>query len=201
MKYLLGFLFLFVAALGAQGQIVSDSTYTVVRNDTFYQVRQQLYANGRRVTDEQPLGKDTTTVLNALLTQGYDLSQSFATAYIAVEAEATFRRAINGLSTVINTLTGKTYWRQIDMALGDKLLGEYQFTANGSVNPVTIIRTATGLLRLRQGSTNYTVDMYAENFIRIRNYNGTDIYLVRANDASQFTGNNRAYRLRKTVQR
>lgn len=188
--------------VNAQDVIVSDSAYVSVKNDTFYQMRVQVYASGRKVTEEAPLGRDTVQAVSALLSQGYALSKEFANGLLIVENENRFRKTINGLSAAINAVTGLTYYRQIDARVGDNLLGEYRLKVgdNAPVN-VSIIRTNAGLFRLRQGTTNYVVDVYAENLLRVRAYNNETFFLVQTGaEPIRFTGMGRKYILTKTQQ-
>lgn len=204
MKNLIFFL-LFFAVQSAFGQdvIISDSAFVSIKNDTFYQMRVQSYASGRKVTEENPLGRDTANVLSTLIGQAYDVSSQFANALLIVENQNRFQKTINGISASISKLSSLSYYQQIDARIGDQLIGAYNLRF-GDESPVncSIIRTNTGLIRLRQGTTNYILDVYTDLFIRVRNYNNETFFLVRssANDA-RWTGANKKIILTKNGQR
>lgn len=188
-----------------QESIVSDTSYIVTRNDTVFQVKLIQYNTGRITSDQVPIGRDASSALTELRQQGYNLSQQFATAMIIVESERSLRRTIAGYSAAINQVNGTTnYFKEVETAVGDdNLLGTYNFRVDNA-EPVnaSIIRNAAGLLRFRQGSTNYPLDVYSELLLRIRNYNGSDFFLVRNSaQSSQWRGGLGKYMLTKTQQR
>lgn len=204
MKDQLKFIFIFVLlslVVKAQESIVSDTTYIVLRGDTIFQVKQISYNTGRKFIDETPVGRDTSSALVELRQQAYNLSQQYATAMIFTENETSFRRTIAGFSSAIQAIVGRTYFQDqdIDVGIGNQLLGSYNFRVNGA-NPLSasIIRNAQGLLRFRVNNNNYPINIYSELLIRIRNYEGIDFFLVRTSaQATTWTGGQRRYILRK----
>lgn len=193
------FFFVAIATVSAQETIVSDSAYVSIKNDTFYQMRVQVYNTGRKVTEEAPLGRDTVAAVSALIGQAYALSAEFAQGLLIVENQSRFQKTINGLSSAINNITGLSYYRQIDARIGESLLGDYRLNV-GEAAPVNVslIRTNAGLFRLRQGTTNYVVDVYTEKLLRVRNYNSETFFLTLINENPiRYSGLSRKYVLTK----
>lgn len=189
-----------------QESVLSDTTYIVLRNDTVFQVKQIVYNTGKKIMSEDPIGRDTASVLRELRQQAYNLAQQYATALLYTENEPTFRRTINGFSSAINGVVGRSYFEDLDkiVGIGDSLVGTYNLRINGA-NPVaaTIIRNNQNALRLRVNNTNYPIEIYSELLFRVRNfYDGAakvDFYLVRPSiQGRRWTGGNRRYVLTKT---
>lgn len=191
----------------AQEQIISDTTYVLQRNDTLFQVKTVQYNTGKKTIDETPIGRDTATALIEVRQQAYNISQQFAAAVWIAENERSFRRTISGYSSSIQAIVGRTFQQDLDnIGLGQAIMGTYNLRVNGTTLPATIIRNQSGSLRMRVNGTNYTIELYSELLIRIRNFDDAnakvDFYLVRSSaNSARWIGGNSRYVLIKTNNR
>jgi hypothetical protein len=178
-------LLLFPAFLFAQE--TPDSTATTYENraGTFFAVTRSFFSTGRVLTDEQPLGRDTNGVVNAIIGPVFNNAGQFAQQAANAARIGRIRQQINAASASLQTLTGSDYYDITNRLLIAEFLppGEdgqpvqsvaYTMRVNGTPIPVTLRRNATDQLVMRQGATNFRVDIVSRNWIRIRRYQGTE---------------------------
>jgi hypothetical protein len=216
MKRILFFLFALPFALTGQETVTADTSYTENRNGVFWQVVKQTFATGRINTDETPLGSDTTEVANAIIGPAFQTFQQYAERAAFVQANfARQRQLLGAVNSSLMGLLGQNYTATLGASIGDDFLGNYTMRVNGGQPiQVEIIRLPAGVLRFRQGGTNFVFDILSRNWIRIRRYDGSATQTPDANvtidlfldpgsgtwiDATQGLGNSR-YRLRKAQQ-
>lgn len=175
MKRILFFL-LFLPALLAHAQdgVLSDTSYIENRQGTFYNISVTTFESGRRLTDEAPLGSDTTEVINAIIGPAFTQFSQYATQVVAAQTQyARQRQTQRAVSASVMRLLGVSYFQAVSGLIENELLGTYQIRVNGAA-PVQgeIIRLQSGALRYRQGGQNYVLDVFSRNWIRIRNLPG-----------------------------
>jgi hypothetical protein len=213
----IAFLFLlFPLCLAAQETVTADTSYIENRTGMFWQVQRQTFDTGRIRTEETPLGSDTTAVANAIIGPAFQTFQQYAERAAFVQANfARQRQLLGAVNSSLMGLLGQNYTTLLGANIGDEFLGNYTMRINGGAPiQVEIIRLPAGVLRFRQGGTNFVFDILSRNWVRIRRYDGSatqtpdtnvaiDLFLDPGTgtwvDASQGLGNSR-YRLRKTAQ-
>jgi hypothetical protein len=184
MKHIL-FLLLFPAALLAQDQPDTTAVTYENRGGIFYTVTKTTFQSGRIVTEETPLGADTAGVVNAIIGPVFNNAGQFAQQAANAARIGRIRQQINAASASLQTLTGSDYYDITNRLLIAEFLppGEdgqpvqsvaYTMRVNGTPIPVTLRRNATDQLVMRQGATNFRVDIVSRNWIRIRRYQGTE---------------------------
>jgi hypothetical protein len=179
-------LLLFPAFLFAQE--TPDSTATTYENraGTFFAVTRSFFSTGRVLTDEQPLGRDTNGVVNAIIGPVFNNAGQFAQQAANAARIGRIRQQVNAASASLQTLTGSDYYDITNRLLIAEFLppGEdeqpvqsvaYTMRVNGTPIPVTLRRNATDQLVMRQGAINFRVDIVSRNWLRIRRYQGTEV--------------------------
>ena len=171
MRYLL---FLLLPYVAMSQEVVSDTAYIETRDSTFWAVRITNYASGQRTTTEAPLGSDTAQVVNSVLSTIYPITNSYASnAAKVITGYAPTRQAVGATNSTLMGLIGKNYFAVLSEQIGDEFLGDYAMRVNGVLVDASIIRLPSGLLRYRQGGTNFGLLVLARNWIRIMRYDGT----------------------------
>jgi hypothetical protein len=171
MRYLL---FLLLPYVAMSQEVVSDTAYIETRDSTFWAVRITNYATGQRTTTEAPLGSDTAQVVNSVLSTIYPITNGYASnAAKVITGYAPTRQAVGATNSTLMGLIGKNYFAVMSEQIGDEFLGEYTMRVSGAPVDASIIRLPSGLLRYRQGGTNFGMVVLARNWIRILRYNGT----------------------------
>jgi hypothetical protein len=171
MRYLL---FLLLPYVAMSQEVVSDTAYIETRDSTFWAVRITNYASGQRTTTESPLGSDTAQVVNSVLSTIYPIANGYASnAAKVITGYAPTRQAVGATNSTLMGLIGKNYFAVMSEQIGDEFLGEYTMRVSGAPVDASIIRLPSGLLRYRQGGTNFGMVVLARNWIRILRYNGT----------------------------
>lgn len=174
------FLFLLLPLLAhAQDGVLSDTSYIENRAGQFWQVRTQVYDSGAKFTREDPIGTDTSAVVNALIGSVLSQFRQYANNVVAMQrGYARQRQAANGVSTSLESLVGFTYFQAAAGLIEDQLLGTYTLRiAGGNPIEVQVVKLVSGAYRLRQGAANYPLDVYADNWLRVRNYPGAPVLL------------------------
>jgi len=180
MKKIIFILALF-CAFAATAQEIPDSTTTTVENrgGVFYSVGRAYYPSGRVVTDETPLGSDTTAVANAVIGGTFSVLTEFAGHAVEVARINSKKRLIADANTALSVLN-LDYYTVMDGLLRTEFIPDSTTTVPYSIKvdnaaPVNVSfrRTAGGQLVFRQGSQNFAVDIITRNWIRIRRYDGT----------------------------
>jgi hypothetical protein len=171
MRYLL---FLLLPYVAMSQEVVSDTAYIETRDSTFWAVRITNYATGQRTTTESPLGSDTAQVVNSVLSTIYPITNGYASnAAKVITGYAPTRQAVGATNSTLMGLIGKNYFAVLSEQIGDEFLGDYTMRVNGTLVDASIIRLPSGLLRYRQGGTNFGMVVLARNWIRILRYDGT----------------------------
>jgi hypothetical protein len=172
MRYLL---FLLLPYVAMSQEVVSDTAYIQTRDSTFWAIRITDYANGQKVTTEAPLGSDTAQVVNSVLSTIYPIANGYASnASKVITGYRPTIQAVGATNSTLMSLIGKNYYTVLSEQIGDEFLGDYVMRVNGTPIDASIIRTPTGLLRYRQGSTNFNMVIFARNWIRILRYDGSN---------------------------
>jgi hypothetical protein len=184
MKYTIFLFLLFPLCLAAQEQ--PDSTAQSIENraGVFFSVNRAFFPSGRILTDETPLGRDTATVANAIIGPVFSTLTAFSEKVVEVARIQRMRQLINSTDNSLTSLLGKGYFDIVqDAVIADFLPQDstgatppvaYTMRVNGgnAIN-VTLQKNAGGRLVMRQGSTNFLVDVVTRNWIRLRRYDGT----------------------------
>jgi hypothetical protein len=184
MKRLIFFLFLLPVCLTAQEQPTSDTSYIENRSGVFFQIKRMTYESGRVLTDETPLGRDTAVVVNALIGSVFTQLSAFSEKAVEVARIARQRQALSGADNSLTSLLGRGYFDVLQDLLVNEFLPPDSTGANipasytmrvagGNAINVTLLKNAAGRLVMRQGSTNFIVDVVSRNWIRLRRYDGT----------------------------
>jgi hypothetical protein len=168
----------------AQEKPVSDTSYIENRSGQLFSINVRTFDNGRKLTEEMPIG-DTVTAINRIVGETFQTFSQYAAISAAVATQnRVMRQVLGAANSTLNSLTGNNYLGLMDAQIGDEMFPRDTATNaalftmrvnGGSPIDVGVIRTGggTGSLRLRQGSTNFTLDVMSRNWIRIRRYNGT----------------------------
>jgi len=184
MRYIPIFI-LFPALICAQETPDSTAASYENRAGTFFAVTRSFFSTGRVLTDEQPLGRDTNGVVNAIIGPVFNNAGQFAQQAANAARIGRIRQQINAASASLQTLTGSDYYDITNRLLIAEFLppGEdeqpvqsvaYTMRVDGTPIAVTLRRSATNQLVMRQGATNFRVDIVSRNWIRIRRYQGTE---------------------------
>lgn len=184
MKHILFLLFM-PALLCAQESPDSTATTYESRAGTFFAVTRSFFPTGRVVTDEQPLGRDTNAVANAIISPVFTAASQYAQTAASAARIGRTRQQINAASAALQSLTGQDYYDLTNRLLIAEFLpnGEdeqpvqsvaYTMRVDGTSIPVTLRRNASGQLVMRQGATSFRVDIVSRNWLRIRRYQGTE---------------------------
>lgn len=174
------FLLLLLPLLGhAQDGVVTDTSYIENRAGTFWQVRTQTFESGSIVTRQDVIGTDTTAVVNALVGSVLSQFRQYANNVVAMQrGYARQRQSVNGVSTSLESLMGFTYFQAAAGLIEDQLLGTYTLRiAGGNPIEVQVVKLVSGAYRFRQGAANYPLDVFADNWLRVRNYPGAPVLL------------------------
>ncbi|MGI9161150.1 MAG: hypothetical protein ACR2K1_15490 [Saprospiraceae bacterium] len=178
------FLLLFPTLLFSQD---ADSTTVTYENraGTFFAVTKSFFPTGRVLTDEQPLGRDTNAVANAIIAPVFTAAGQYATQAAQAARIGRPRQQVNAASAALLSLTGQDYYDITNRLLIAEFLpnGEddqpvqsvaYTMRVDGTPVSVTLRRNAAGQLIMRQGAANFRVDIVSRNWLRIRRYQGTE---------------------------
>jgi hypothetical protein len=184
MKYTIFLFLLFPLCLAAQEQ--PDSTTQAIENrgGVFFSVNRAFFPSGRILTDETPLGSDTTTVANAIIGPVFSTLSAFSEKVVEVVRIQRMRQLLQSTDNSLTSLLGRGYYDILQELLINDFLPQdstgatppvaYTMRVNGAqpVN-VALMKNAGGRLVMRQGSTNFLVDVVTRNWIRLRRYDGT----------------------------
>jgi hypothetical protein len=175
MKYIIFILALFCAfGLTAQDAVLSDTSYIENRSGVFWQITATTYESGRITSDQVPLGRDTATVVNAVIGALFPALTQYADAAVSATKLQIQRKRIAEAGQSLTLLIGKNYYTALSDLLGDEFIADYTMrVAGGSNINASVLRLSGGGMRYRQGSTNFTLDVVTRNWIRIRRYDGT----------------------------
>lgn len=174
MKYLVFLFFFLPALLSAQDAVLSDTSYIENRAGVFWQVTQTTYESGRIVSDQTPMGRDTATVVNAVIGSLFPALTQYADAAVQATKLQQQRKRITEAGQSLTLLIGKNYYTALGDLLGDEFIADYTMRVNGGTAiSVEVFRLAGGGLRYKQGGTNFVFDVVTRNWVRIRRYDGT----------------------------
>ncbi len=181
MKYI--FLFLFPVAAYSQD---STSTSFDFRDGVFFVIEKTYLSGGRVITDERPADADTAAAVNQIIFPALKSAIQYAEIAATAARINVPRKQVNEASLALQSLTGRDYYETTNNLLISEFLpsGEdgqpiesvaYTMRVNGTPIPVTLRRNATDQLVMRQGATNFRVEIVSRNWIRIRRYQGTEV--------------------------
>jgi hypothetical protein len=159
-----------------------DSTVQSVenRNGTFFKITRDFYPTGRILTDESPIG-DTAAMVNAFVGTANAIATQLAIAAVAISNAPEANRSLNEISNAVQSIAGFSLWDEMDRRLSSVFLPDTATSVAYIMRPgvgatpvnVTLRRNANGRLVLRQGSTNFLIEIRAAEYIRIRRYDGS----------------------------
>lgn len=164
-----------------QAQETADSTTTTIENraGVFYSIGRAYYPSGRVVTDETPLGSDTTAVANAVIGGTFSVLTEFANKAVEVARINSKKRLITDANNALAVLN-LDYYTVMDGLLRTEFIPDSVTTVPYTIKvagaePVNVSfrRNAGGNLVFRQGSQNFAVDIITRNWIRLRRYDGS----------------------------
>lgn len=173
------FLLLFIPFFGLAQQDTTWS-YWERRDSVFFKVTKSLYESGRIITEEEPIGNDTSELAMSIISPLYFAADDMAGNALRIARLPRFFSQVTASSAQLQSLVGYNYYEATDRLLGD------QFIRTGSSTPATIRvdggapitasirRNAAGRLVFRQGAQNFTLDIVSRNWLRIRRYQGTE---------------------------
>lgn len=151
-----------------------DTSYIIRKDTTFFQVKILEYDNGKRLTEETPIGSDTTAVANAIIGDAYPQFQAYAAgANRVLTSYLPMRQLLNGANTSLLETTGLNYLNTMAATIGDEFVGVYQMRVNGVWVDAEIVRLSSGALRYRQGGTSFVIAILSRNWFRLIRYDGT----------------------------
>ena len=154
--------------------LTTDTSYITQRDSVFFQVKILGYDNGKRITEETPIGSDTAAVANAIISDAYPQFQAYAAgANRVLTSYLPMRQLLNGVNTSLLETTGVNYLNTMAATIGDEFVGAYQMRVNGVWVDAEIVRLSNGALRYRQGGTNFVIAILSRNWFRLIRYDGT----------------------------
>ena len=179
MKRIIFFLLALPFALAAQEQ--PDSTLTTYENraGVFFSVVRNYYPTGRISTEETPLGSDTAAVANAIIGPVFTANTQIAIYAAQVARINRQRQQVTAASQALQSLVGLDYADVVENIVAQEFLDSLQPTpyvmrVNGVPIDVELRQNNNGRLVLRQGSTNFRIELFSRNWIRIRRYQGSE---------------------------
>lgn len=183
MKYIFFFLLHFLSC-AAYSQ---DSTATTfeIRNNVFFVIEKTYFSGGRILTEERPADADTAAAVNQIISPALKSASQYANIAATAARINIPRKLINETSNALQSLTGQNYYTITNRLLmpeilptdstGQYLEQVYVMRVNNTPIPVILRRNQSGQLVMKQGSTNFQVDIVSRNWLRIRRYQGTDM--------------------------
>lgn len=174
-------LFFFLFPLFLQAQETPDSTLTTYENraGVFYSITRNVFPSGRILTTEDPLGSDTAAVANAIIGPVFTGNTQIA-AYAAQVARINRQRQqVTAASQALQSLVGLNYADVVENIVAPEFLADtvqsapYVMRVDGVPVDVELRRNNNGRLVLRQAGTNFRIDLFSRNWIRLRRYQGT----------------------------
>ena len=154
--------------------LTTDTSYITQRDSVFFQVKILAYDNGKRITEETPIGSDTAAVANAIIGDAYPQFQNYAAgANRVLTGYLPMRQLLNGVNTSLLQATGVNYLNTMAAQIGDEFVGPYLMRVNGVNIDAEIVRLNNGALRYRQGGTNFVIAILSRNWFRLIRYDGT----------------------------
>jgi hypothetical protein len=156
--------------------LTTDTSYITQRDSVFFQVKILGYDNGKRITEETPIGSDTAAVANAIIGDAYPQFQNYAAgANRVLTSYLPMRQLLNGVNTSLLQTTGVNYLNTMAAQIGDEFVGPYLMRVNGVNIEAEIVRLNNGALRYRQGGTNFVIAILSRNWIRLIRYDGSNV--------------------------
>jgi len=159
-----------------------DSTVQSVenRNGTFFKITRDFYPTGRILTDESPIG-DTAAMVNAFVGTANEIAKQFASAALVITNAPEVNRSLAEISNAVLSISGRNLWDEMDRRLSSAFLPDTATSVAYIMRPgvgatpvnVSLRRNANGRLVLRQGSTNFLIEIRSADYIRIRRYDGS----------------------------
>jgi hypothetical protein len=162
----------------------STATFFERRNGAFFVIEKSYYPSGRIVTEERPADADTAAAINQIISPALKTASQYANIAATAARINIPRKVINEASNALQALTGQDYYETTNRLLISEFLqpdtsGGYiesslTMRVDGAPISVTLRRNAAGQLVMRQGATNFRVDIVSRNWIRLRRYQGAE---------------------------
>ena len=189
-KILFALIFTPFAAL-AQREVVSDTTWLVktctmvdtLELCTFAEYYKVEYSDGYEATRKQVIGDSATTV-TYLLGKAIDISRGYATYAAHVVAKKEMMHSISNANDALVSVGLPEIYDLIQANFEGQFVGGAKVNEKGkdAVNG-EVVKTDSGVLRLKFGSLNSRILILSDKMIRVFSYPAqgkvTDIYLVR----------------------
>ena len=154
--------------------LTTDTSYITQRDSVFFQVKILGYDNGKRITEETPIGSDTAAVANAIIGDAYPQFQNYAAgANRVLTSYLPMRQLLNAAQASLTQATGVNYLNTLAANIGDEFVGDYVMRVNRDLIDAQIVRLPSGALRYRQGGTNFVINIISRNWIRLIRYDGS----------------------------
>lgn len=153
-----------------------DTAFIAYKDSVFWKVRITIGEDGEITTNEKPLGKDTLSVVNAIVGEAYPELDTYGNNTFNVLTNYRKNlRLVNATSATLQGIVNTTYTGYLESVIGDEFLGNYVMTTPTGNENASIIKLANGSLRYRQGTTNFAIDIITRNWFRIRRYDGRNV--------------------------
>ena len=188
-------------------EIVSDTAYVQYRTspDTaWFYVRNITYTDGGFSSSGLRIG-DTTAMRTYLINQVIDVQRGVANAIQTLANTGVTNSALTRFSTMMEQVTGKTYFIELANSYAEPLLGRYSINVTGqSIFQADLVRVSSGALRLRRvdnPATLYTVSLLSDRSMRITSLPGASgtrdvaFRLVNSNGRKVYSNQDRTVRL------
>lgn len=173
------FLLLFIPFFGLAQQDTTWS-YWERRDSVFFKVTKSLYESGRIITEEEPIGNDTSELAMSIMSPLYFAADDMAGNALRIARLPRFFSQVTASSAQLQSLVGYNYYEATDRLLGDQFIPTGSSTAatirvdGGAPIAASIRRNPAGRLVFRQGAQNFVLDIVSRNWLRIRRYQGTE---------------------------
>lgn len=175
----------------AQREVVSDTTWLVktcttvdtVEVCTYAEYYKVEYSDGNEVTRKQVIGDSATTV-TYLLGKAIDISRGYATYAAQVVAKKEMMHSISNANNALVSVGLPELYDLIQSNFEGQFVGGAKVNEKGkdAVNG-EIVKTDSGVLRLKFGAFNGRILILSDKMIRVFSYpvqgQVTDMYLVR----------------------
>ncbi len=180
MKYTLSIFALLTFATATAQNVVRDTLYTINDGGQFFEVQRFDYSDGSYSETSKAIG-DTVALIDYMELRFYKTAQT----YDRLAGQLRFAPRDLGRMVQEDAKAQADFGRSPLIELQQQYDSTFlidTYTLNDA--PVTFGRTASGKLRMTQGSANYVVDLFGEA-MRVRNYPAqgkvTILYLMNAN--------------------
>lgn len=175
----------------AQREVISDSTWLVktctmvdtLEVCTFAEYYKVEYSDGYEATRKQVIGDSATTV-TYLLGKAIDISRGYATYAAQVVAKKEMMHGISSANDALVSVGLPELYNLIQANFEGQFIGGVKVTEKGKdVISGDVVKTDSGVLRLKFGAFNSRILILSDKMIRVFSYpvqgQVTDMYQVR----------------------